>query len=418
MLFLLAFTCRVAYILKAQTFNDGADEIERAAASFAREGVIGNIFMGSPGKSAFAAPLYPTFLGCIYFVFGWDTLAGRVAQGLFAIFAASLGIVLLPLIARKVQLPMKSGWIAGIIMAVLPLNLWVETSGKFEYPYAPLMLLSLLWVFHVLHDERWTHRRIVLLAGFLLGLAALLSPAFLPVGFLMLIAELWSQEGRRKQILKEGLLLLAVFLVVVTPWIIRNYYALGGFVPIRSNFGLELLTGNNPQATGKSYTTSWNDLDSPTYRLHPNSNDKERARLAQLGELAYMREKQQTGLKWIKENPGRFVDLTLHRFRLFWFPPPDEWAPSSSARLFKSLLFCLIGVGMFCELFRLGALRHSTRWLLAAAVFGPTITYMITHVDPKFRYPIFGMSTLLACNFAFAAWRFAFQRQASSDRNL
>jgi hypothetical protein len=187
---------------------------------------------------------------------------------------------------------------------------------------------------------------------------------------------------------------------------IRNYYALGGFVPVRSNFGLELAIGNNPNANGKTFITYADDPESPAYNMHPNSSPRERARLAQLGELAYMKEKQRLSIQWIKENPGRAAKLTLKRFRLFWFPPTDAWPRSSPFILYKSLIFSLIGLWMFGELLELMLFRHSSRWLLAAAVLGPSLVYLITHSDPRYRYPVFGLSTLLACSFLSRAWSF------------
>lgn len=404
---LFAFIVRLIYIFKARDFDNMAtDEMQRAAISFARDGYIGDIFVGSPGKSAHVAPLYPALLGCLYYIFGWDTISGRIAQGLAVTIATVITISLLPLIAEKVRLPAISGCVAGIFMALFPLNLWTETSGEWEQPFGALALLLLLWAFCNLHDEKWSRRRTVLLTGFLLGTTAYLSPSLLPAPAIMFIAEWITQRGRRIQVFRAGLVMAMVTLTMITPWMIRNYYALGGFVPMRSNFGLELAIGNNPQANGKTFISYADDPDSPAYNMHPNSSPKERARVAQLGELAYMKEKQRAAIQWVKENPRKSAELTLTRFRLFWFPPTDAWPRSSPYSLYKSLFFCLIGMWMFGELFELLLFRHPTRWLLFAAVVGPSLIYMITHSDPRYRYPVFGLSVLLACNFFFRALRF------------
>jgi hypothetical protein len=403
----LAFIIRIVYVLKSHEYTDmHADEMHRAASSLANQGYIGDIFVGSPGKSAHVAPLYPALLGIIYYIFGSETVTGRIAQEIVVSAVTSITIGLLPLITKKARLPMAYGWITGVFMAVVPLNMWTETSGSWEQPYSALVLIMLLWMFCKLHDEDWSRRQTVLLTGLLIAFAALLSPALVPAAVLMFIGEWVIQQGRRKEVALSGLLMFGISLVLVIPWGVRNYYALGGFIPIRSNFGLELAIGNNPQATGKTFITYADDPNSPAYNMHPNSSPKERNRLAQIGERAYMKEKQQMAVQWMKDNPGKAFKLTLTRFRLFWFPTKDAWPRSSAKSLYKSLIFSLIGLWMFGELFELLLFRHPTRWLLAAAVIGPSLIYMVTHADPRYRYPVFGLSTLLACSFLCRAWNF------------
>ena len=59
--------------------------------------------------------------------------------------------------------------------------------------------------------------------------------------------------------------ILAV-IVVLSPWIARNYETFHQFIPVRSGFGLELYIGNN------GYSTRWVNS-----ALHPNHSDAELA---------------------------------------------------------------------------------------------------------------------------------------------
>ena len=55
---------------------------------------------------------------------------------------------------------------------------------------------------------------------------------------------------------------------MLAPWIWRNSHALGGFVPLRSNFGLECTIGNNPVAiAGEQRILTAGD----TYRIPPGA---------------------------------------------------------------------------------------------------------------------------------------------------
>lgn len=405
-LMVVSLSVRAAYLYREQLFRQsGGAEMERAAVSLAREGTIARIYSDETGKSAHVCPLYPLFLAGLYRTFGWDTDAGRLAQELCAVAASTAGMALLPVVARTGGLSSPAGWAAAFMLAVLPVNLWVESSGSWEQPYAALALLGLFLLFCRLRDGRWRSGGLVVLGGGLLGLVALLSASVLPAGALMMAAELASGRTNRKRVAAGSLVMGLVAALVVAPWMVRNYYALGGFVPFRSNFGLELAIGNNSSANGKTFSTDWRDLDSPMARLHPFRNAEERARLQSMGELAYMRDKQRTATLWMAAHPAETLSLTLTRFRLYWFPRADLWPSDSPGSGVKMAVFGLTGLASLLGLCRLVLRRNDRAWLFVSATVGPSLAYMITHIDMRYRYPSFGLCTLLAFDFLHSAGR-------------
>jgi hypothetical protein len=400
LLFALAFSCRLAYILIKQTYMDlrGA-ELERAAACLADRDYLGNAFSDDSGPTAHVSPLYPAFLAAIYRMFGSHTPAGRLAQELAAIFMSSLGITLLPVIARRANLAPGSGWAAALVLAVLPLNLWVETSGAWEQPAAALVLIAIVFTFLALHERRWQSNGLVLLAGTLTAAAALLSPALLPAVAFMLVAEFLTRAAPRMQLLRASPLFLIPCVLFVTPWMVRNRIALGGWVALRSNFGMQLWIGNHPGSNGKSFDLAWDDRDSFIYQNNPYLSRTELLALKEVGELEYMRGKQRLGMEWIRTHPSEFAELCFQRFRLFWFPPADLW-DASAPRIneLKAFCFSLFALGMFGEMIFLICTRHASRWLWPAALIGPSLVYLVTHVDARYRYPVFALAALLGCS--------------------
>jgi len=420
-LILVTVLGRATYLAHDQTFLDlRAGEMERAASSLVQDGTISRIYSDETGKSAHVAPLYPFLLAGLYKIFGWNTVAGRMAQEALAVLATTIGIALLPAVARAARLSAAAGWAAAFAMAVLPLNLWVETSGSWEQPLAAVALLGMLLAFGRLSDDGWRNARRLLACGALLGVVALLSPALLPAGALMIAAEFPRQRGSRKRILAGALVMGVVAGVVISPWVIRNYLALGAFIPLRSNFGLELAFGNNPLSDGKTFPWGWG---SPERRAaddaHPFRNVAEWTRLESMGEAAYMRDKQREALRWMAANPGKALQLTLTRFRLYWFPSADMWPPESSANRLKSTLNSFFGAAALLGLARLAVAGHPRAWLLAAAAIGPSLIYMVTHVDTRYRYPTFGLCVLLSFDLLVAIWGGVvrrFGRTAASGR--
>jgi hypothetical protein len=394
--FLLASSVRFAYVVSRQTYRDtGRAELERSAVCLARTGTLGDAYGEGTGPTAHCAPLYPCVLAAIYVVLGPDTIAARLAQEIVAILLTSCAIALLPLVGRRAGLHPGAGLCAAIFLALLPFNLWVETSGSWEQPACALVLIGLFLGFLKLHEKMWQSRSTLIGVAGLLGVAALLSPSLLPAAGLMMLAEWWVQAGARRRVCIGSLAMMAAVAVCMTPWIVRNYCTFGGFVPMRSNFGLELWLGNNPEANGRSFPTAWDDPDSLNHHLHPFANGEERAKVAALGELAYSKAKQRQALDWIAAHPSRFAALTLERVRLFWLPPSDLWSPSTGARQLRAATQGLLTLGLLVGLTFAFVRRASARWLLLAAAVGPSLLYYVTHVNPRYSYPVLWVTALL-----------------------
>jgi hypothetical protein len=71
-------------------------------------------------------------------------------------------------------------------------------------------------------------------------------------GFLLLVIPLamWWPRLPRRALLKQLGVLLAVVLVFVIPWTIRNAGAMHSFIPVSTNFASTFWAGHNPKATG------------------------------------------------------------------------------------------------------------------------------------------------------------------------
>jgi hypothetical protein len=396
-LFALAFSVRLAYVLIAHTSSNllGGCEMERAAKGLAFQGDIVDAYGPHTGPTAHVAPLYPMVLAQVYRVFGYKTFTGNFVQQLLAILATSLGLGLLPLIARRCGLRFGAALTAGIVLAVCPFNLWVETSGTWEQPYAALALTLLLLVFANLHNDGWHSGWRAGLAGLVLGLSGLLNPNLLFAGGLMLASEFATQAGLRKRVLGLGAIVLLIAAVCLAPWTIRNYCVLGGFVPVRSNFALELRIGNNPDANGLTFIPH---SESDNRRNYHPSDLTERARYQALGELPYMRLQQQEALDWVRHEPLRFACLTVRRFQLYWLPTSDAWSPDVSLRGPRAVFSSMVGLGGLLGLAWQVRRGTSSRWLLVAAVLGPSAVYFITHVNPRYAYPTFALAAVIACD--------------------
>jgi hypothetical protein len=394
LIFLLAALPRWGYgfYVQSHTTKGFAGEMERAAASLATQGDIADTYGPGSGPSAHVAPLYAYLLAALYRIFGLPDTVGRWAQVTLAVSVSATCIALLPALGQRLRLRPGVGYAAALLAAISPLNLWIETSGSWEQPVAAMCLFGLLYSAVTLHDCGWNARGLVLGTGLLVGTAALLSPVLLPAVIIVLCSELCLQVNSRKRVAVAVCLIAAISVACMAPWMVRNYVKLGGLVAFRSNLGLELWIGNNAQTNG-----SVSDSDWITSQCHPYCSRLAASQLKSVGELAYMRGKQQEALAWIAANPGRFAVLTARRWLTYWLPLAASAAPLATAVILKDCAFTVVGSGSLVGLVWAFVAGHRYRWLFLATLAGPSLIYMVTHVDPRYRYSTFLLMVLMGC---------------------
>ena len=222
--------------------------------------------------------------------------------------------------------------------------------------------------------------------GLLWGLAALVNPALctlLPflLGWLVIV--------RRRFATASGTLYARValmFVLAVLPWTIRNYYAVDGWVFVKSNFGLELWIGNHPP----SYTRE----------LHPMFSWPERLQLIMQGEPNYNRGKERMALAYIKAQPREFLKRFRDRVVDTWSARQDSrtdgWIAAlglSRANVWLCSAFSLIAfAGVLLALF--ADRVNSFPPAICLLVF--PIPYYVTHTALRYRHPIDPLLTIFA----------------------
>jgi hypothetical protein len=190
-------------------------------------------------------------------------------------------------------------------------------------------------------------------------------------------------------VLKFSAATLLVFAIALVPWTIRNYRVFGKIIVLRSNFGLELWLGNNPDVT---------DTWSPT--LHPNDSRAEAEKYKQMGEIAFMAEKQREAFAFMRTHPADTVRFIFRRFVNNWLAitdsPVDMWATSPLyLKAFIVMNFLLSLLTMLGTLF---AYRSNPEeafpYAMVLLVF-PLIFYL-THTSLRYRFPMDPIMMILA----------------------
>jgi hypothetical protein len=205
--------------------------------------------------------------------------------------------------------------------------------------------------------------------------------AFLP------FCGLWIWRQRFKNGLPSfsGVVLSsAIFFLVLSPWLVRNYEVFGRFVFLRDDFGLQFRLGNSNSAEGMLMAY-----------LQPNLNKLEFEQFQRMGELAYAKECQRLAFEWIRENPGRFAVVSLRRFFYYWNgvpKPTDSRAPWD----FRNSLFLAWSVLSIWGAIRAVRMKIRGAWLFAGLILTYPTTYYFVFPHARYRHPIEPQLLILA----------------------
>lgn len=316
LIFLVAAAMRLCLIFVFHHYEIGRKEPLSIAISLARHGEFADPYSLPTGPTAHTAPLYPALASALYRMWG-DTQDADYARFTLNTLAASAEYALIPMVTVALGLGLGPGVLAGFAGALIPLQLWAECLGDFETTWVALFLEVATILF-----ARWL--RTPRLGwkgaagwGALWGGGFLLAPSLLPVLVGFCAVGLW----KRRPGFVAAVRWLGVFaittLLVMTPWLMRNYLRLGGVFFIRDNLGLELLVSNHdgalPSLDENIHTAFFK-------QNHPSGSGKAARELRSRGELAFERQSLSRALDWMTKNPGGLATLTLARAGTFWVP--------------------------------------------------------------------------------------------------
>jgi len=309
-------------------------------------------------------PGYPLLVAGIFKIFGAYTISALWAGLLLnAVFAALTAVVILQLGRRNfgtlVGVLASWVWACWLYEAAVSIRLWENALS------ALLLSVSLLLLPTVAESSQFSRW---LLFGLLGGAAALVNTSLL-ILFPFFWTWLWF-TSRTQTLVRSRLVLcsLAVCILLILPWTIRNYEVFHRLIPLRDNFGLEFWLGNHEGAP--------NGLQKDFPLLDPSEYNR-------LGEIKFMEAKEQIGFQFAHQHPGYFLKLCLMRIHLFWTEPPASPWWLISALAWIGGILALRSKGLAAVPF------------IAVLLIFP-IVYYVTHSFPTYRFPMEPLMLILA----------------------
>jgi len=376
----LALMLRLVY---AFTWEDGALATQTPAGdaaqyvSIARALAAGEGFRMENGFRSYRPPLYPLFLAPFYRLARDPVPAILVAQCILGALTCVLALRLAAMLAGA-----GAGLVAGCICS-LSFEL-ISANGRLmtETLFALLLTGSLL---ALVHWRRRPSLATALGSGLLLGLAiltrttvVLLPPA---LAAWMLLTHPWAHTVFRRRAPWQALGFLLATLLVLTPWVVRNYRWHGTLL-MTSDTGKVLYGALSASATGGTGGEYTRDVDFVIPADIPPGSEAEVNR--SLARAAWAE---------AVADPLHIVALAPRKLANMWRPWPAgsaELATTAAALfLFPTLFLVMLHAKSLCRRWRRGG-----PLLLACAYF--VVLHVILMSEIRYRYPIMPSLMVLA----------------------
>jgi hypothetical protein len=359
-----------------------ANEMSRIAQSIVATGQFANPYPFFTGPTAHHAPVYPLILSFVYRLPAGSRNMARVGLN---IFFGSLSCVLVYFAGLALGMRQSTSLIAAFVLALVPPSLAVELCNDQEATFFGALVVAA-----VLATAAWLRYapKLTVAFGAFWGFVLLAAPALaLVYGTYVLLA---ARIVQRKVTI---LILVSATALILMPWLIRDRLVLGKWFFVRDNFGLELRVSNADNALADP---SDNAERGAMQTFHPLFNREVAERVHAEGEVAVYSQFGSDAIRWIRSNPRHFVELTIERFRNFWFRPAGRlrmaWRLASLA---------LAAVGLFV-LWR----TNRTSALLLIFLFSVyPLPYYFLQSYERYQYPVEWAILLLAVHAAVEAAR-------------
>jgi 4-amino-4-deoxy-L-arabinose transferase-like glycosyltransferase len=344
------------------------------------------LWIGSDAVLA-KAPLYAYYLAANIWVFG-DTHQMFGAYALARLGQLCYGALtcgLIYLLTRRV-FGNAAAIIAGVLAALFAPSIFNE-GELLDTALATFLTAAFLYAFLCTADRPTTARWLG--AGVLLGLAGITRPNLLLLIVPSVILLVLWQRGvqARRAVAVSALVFVVGVAILLTFSTLRNAINTGWheFIPVSTNGGINLYTGNSPTADGFSPIPAGIAWERSWYEWKP---------------LGWLTASQQDtfyrgrAIQFWRQHPGRALALLVKKCYLFWndYDVPNnislDWGKAHS-RVLRALPlgFGVIGtlglVGML-----LGVRRNREALLLVLAVFTIMFSVVMVFVAGRYRSPM------------------------------
>ncbi len=239
-----ALLIRVAFVMVngSNMFLGDLDKFDNDDVKYIRSGMIlleeqKLVYKYPDQATAFIGPVLPMILALVFTVFGSD-MNGIIAFQVLQAIIGTLSVGLVYVLGRDF-FNKKIGIIASLIYALEPTA--VRNTGYIltETIFTFLLLLMVVIALRALKSK--TIKNYVVF-GIIWAIASLLKSAVSLLFGVIFVAMIFYKYKPR-EILKYSVVTCAVFVIVMSPWWVRNYTQFNRFIPFTASTGNPMILG-------------------------------------------------------------------------------------------------------------------------------------------------------------------------------
>jgi 4-amino-4-deoxy-L-arabinose transferase-like glycosyltransferase len=301
----------------------------------------------------------------------------RLVQGVQALFCVLLGASAY-LVVRHAW-SRRAGLLAGTLCVLHPGLVYYSVVNSDPLPLNAWLVFLIAAALLPLADDPRPAK--ALGPGALIGLSLLTRGTTL---LLLPVAAVWLlfTAGWRRTAAPLAVLLL-VPSVMVTPWLLRNWTAMGA--PAMTSTGGEMLWwGNNPEASGGIEAVDGRNMRDgmpPAVRAVLAASPRE---------LVHDRAFRDEALRFIRTDPAAFAALLLRKLGQFWWfgPFSGKEYPRWFLALYKPLYALELILAMAGVVVAIRSRHRATAWLLLTVPLAISVFQSLFYVQGRHRWMV------------------------------
>lgn len=228
---LLIFTYQNQLTLSSDDLN-----YVKSAVVLLKRGIF--VFHQYNEPTVYVMPLYPAFLAAVFKVFGCG-LAGMQAVRVIQALLSSVAIIYAFLIAKDL-FNAKIGLLTAFLVSFYMPN--ISTVGYVLTETLFTTLLTALIYYSIKFAKEPGNIKFIML-GILWTAATLCRPTIALYPALLFLYILLYIKPDFLKLIRMGLMMLIPFIIIMTPWWIRNYREYNTFIPLAASSGNPMLQG-------------------------------------------------------------------------------------------------------------------------------------------------------------------------------
>jgi len=329
-------------------------------------------------------PAFPLFLAGIYTVFGHKFIYAKIGLAMVSTLSVLLGYF----IAKRIFNPFTAR-LTAIAMAIYPT--FIFFTGYLA-PETLTLFLILLTIFFLISSVNNHGNIYAFFAGLSLG-CTVMCRTIMSLFFIFIFIWLLIYKSK-KEIWKRFFIIIIGMLIIILPWVVRNYKIHRTIVFHSTDAGQALFINNNPESfkiepSGTAFAYN------PSEFLH-------------ISEVETCRIFKKRAKDFIIHHPATYLIYVGKRFLNFWRPIPYTVSgPGQSYSHLHQIISGIYTIPVF--IFALIGLFYSIRdwrkfFILYALIFYYSGTYILVRAIIRYRMPIEPFLIMFAAYGIAALW--------------